>query len=185
MTAFVSEAWPWYIAGPIIGLFVPALLITGNRAFGVSSTLRHLGSAVLPGKISYFRYEWKRIGLWNLVFVAGILVGGFLASHWAGSQQVAISEQTRLALGKLGIHDFSGLAPHEVFSWPALLTLKGFVSVVVGGFLGLRGCLRRRLHFRPRHLRPRGPATAFIGRRTGFLRGRSDGNAFFLPLFFS
>jgi len=35
----------------------------------------------------------------------------------------------------LGIHDFSGLAPREVFSWSALLTPKGFISVVVGGFL--------------------------------------------------
>jgi uncharacterized membrane protein YedE/YeeE len=35
----------------------------------------------------------------------------------------------------LGIHDFSGLAPREVFSWPALLSLKGFISVIVGGFL--------------------------------------------------
>jgi len=135
MAAIVSELWPWYVAGPIIGLFVPALLILGNRVFGVSSNLRHLCSAVLPGKLEYFRYDWKRTGLWNLVFAAGILVGGYLASRWAGSENVAISEQTRLALSKLGIHDFSGLAPGDVFSWSALLTLKGFVSVVVGGFL--------------------------------------------------
>jgi uncharacterized membrane protein YedE/YeeE len=135
MAAFVSAPWPWYVAGPVIGLFVPALLIIGNRVFGVSSNLRHLCSAVLPGKLDYFRYDWKRTGLWNLVFVAGILVGGFLASHWAGSQNVAIAEPTKLALSKLGIHDFSGLAPHEVFTWSALLTLKGFVSVIVGGFL--------------------------------------------------
>ena len=37
--------------------------------------------------------------------------------------------QTGLALMKLGIQDFSGLAPREVFTWSALLTLKGFVSV--------------------------------------------------------
>jgi uncharacterized protein len=135
MVALVSAPWPWYIAGPAIGLFVPALLIVGNRVFGVSSNLRHLCSAVLPGKVDYFRYDWKRTGLWNLLFVAGILVGGFLASHWAGSREVAISEQTRLALTRLGIHDFSGLAPREVFSWSALLTPKGFVPVFLGGFL--------------------------------------------------
>ncbi|MGA2182049.1 MAG: YeeE/YedE thiosulfate transporter family protein [Bryobacteraceae bacterium] len=103
--------------------------------FGVSSSLRHLCSAVLPGRLDHFRYDWKRTGLWNLLFVAGILVGGFLVSHWGGSQNVAISDQTRLALTKLGIHDFSGLAPREVFTWSALLTLKGFVSVILGGFL--------------------------------------------------
>jgi uncharacterized membrane protein YedE/YeeE len=135
MIASFSGPWPWYVAGPVIGLFVPALLILDNRVFGVSSTLRHLCSAVLPGKLDYFRYDWKRTGLWNLLFVAGILIGGFLASHWGGSQNVAISDQTRLVLTRLGIHDFSGLAPREVFTWSALLTLKGFVSVVLGGVL--------------------------------------------------
>jgi uncharacterized protein len=135
MVALSSASWPWYVAGPAIGLFVPALLIVGNRVFGVSANLRHLCSAVVPGKLDYFRYDWKRTGLWNLVFAAGILVGGFLASHWAGSQNVAISDETRLALTRLGIHDFSGLAPREVFTWSALLTRGGFVSVVVGGFL--------------------------------------------------
>ena len=58
MMALVSGAWPWYVAGPVIGLFVPALLLVGNRLFGVSSNLRHLCSAVLPGKLDYFRYHW-------------------------------------------------------------------------------------------------------------------------------
>jgi hypothetical protein len=135
MVAFGAAPWPWYVAGPVIGLFVPVLLIVGNRVFGVSSSLRHMCSAVFPTKVDYFRYDWRRIGLWNLLFVAGILVGGFLASHWGGSQNVAISEQTRLVLTRLGIHDFSGLAPGEVFAWSALLTPRGFVSVIVGGFL--------------------------------------------------
>src|ERR1035438_10037602 len=77
MVAFASAPWPWYVAGPAIGLFVPALLILGNKVFGVSSSLRDLCSVVLPGKLDYFRYDWKRTGLWNLLFVAGILVGGF------------------------------------------------------------------------------------------------------------
>ena len=125
---------PWHVAGPLIGLFVPALLILDNRVFGVSSNLRHLCSAVLPSRLDYFRYDWKRTGLWNLLFVAGILVGGFLASRW-GPQNVAISDETRLALTRLGIHDFSGIAPRELFTWSALLTLRGFASVILGGFL--------------------------------------------------
>jgi uncharacterized membrane protein YedE/YeeE len=111
ISTFVSFSgpWPWYVAGPVIGLFVPALLIVDNKVFGVSSSLRHLCSAVLPSKLDYFRYDWKRTGLWNLFFVVGILVGGFLASHWGGSQNIAISEQTRIALTKLSIHDLRGL----------------------------------------------------------------------------
>ena len=135
MRLFVSGPWPWYVAGPLIGLLVPALLIAGNRMFGVSSNLRHLCSALLPGRVEHFRYDWKGTGFWNLLFVAGTGVGGFVASQWGGSGSVDISEQTRLALASLGIHDFSGLAPRELFTWSELLSAKGFVSVIVGGFL--------------------------------------------------
>ena len=135
MTAWLDGEWPWYVAGPLIGLFVPALLIVGNKVFGISSSLSHLCAAVAPGKMEYFRYDWRRAGLWNLAFLAGVLVGGFLAFHFGGGQGIGISTETRVALAQLGIHDFSGVAPHEIFTWSALLTLRGFVSVVVGGFL--------------------------------------------------
>jgi uncharacterized membrane protein YedE/YeeE len=135
MTARFSAEWPWYVAGPLIGLFVPALLIAGNKVFGISSNLRHLCSAIAPGNVEFFRYDWKKAGLWNLVFLGGVLLGGFLAFHGGAAQNIAISAETRAALSRLGIHDFSGVAPHELFTWGALLTLRGFVSVVVGGFL--------------------------------------------------
>ena len=135
MATLISGPWPWYVAGPAIGLFVPALLIVGNAVFGVSSSLRHMCAAIAPGTLEYFRYDWKRTGLWNLLFVAGILIGGFLAVHWGTPQNIAISDATRLDLAKLGIHDFSGPAPHELFRWSALLSFRGFVLVIVGGFL--------------------------------------------------
>jgi uncharacterized protein len=135
MTAWLSATWPWYVAGPVIGLFVPALLILDNKVFGISSSLSHICSALAPSKIEYFRYDWKRAGLWNLTFVAGVLIGGFLAWHFGGAHAVAISPATKATLTQIGIHDFSGLAPRELFSWSALATLRGFVAVVVGGFL--------------------------------------------------
>lgn len=103
--------------------------------FGVSSSLRHTCAAVLPRSTKYLDYDWKNSGLWNLIFVVGILIGGFLAVHWGAPHEIAISSATRADLAKLGIHDFSGLAPREIFSWPALFSVRGFVSVVVGGFL--------------------------------------------------
>jgi len=113
---------------------VPALLLAGNRTFGVSSNLRHLCCLLLPKRSDYLRYDWKRTGLWNLLFLAGAGFGGFLAAHAGGPYDIQISQQTRVALMHLGIHDFTGLAPHQVFTWSALLTLKGFVCIVVGGF---------------------------------------------------
>ena len=34
----LKQPLPWYIAGPLIGLMVPALLIMGNKSFGLSSS---------------------------------------------------------------------------------------------------------------------------------------------------
>jgi uncharacterized membrane protein YedE/YeeE len=119
----------------MIGLFVPALLIAGNKIFGISSNLRHLCAAIAPGNLEHFRYNWKQTGLWNLVFLGGVLIGGFLAAHTGAAHEIAISPATRALLSQQGVHDFSGVAPRELFSWHALLTLRGFVSIVVGGFL--------------------------------------------------
>ncbi len=135
MRILTSGPWPWYLAGPLIGLFVPALLFAGNAIFGVSSSLRHACAALLPSRAKYFAYDWKKRGVWNLIFVFGILLGGFLATHWSLPHDVAISSVTRADLSRLGIHDFSGLAPREIFQWSALFSFRGFVCVIVGGFL--------------------------------------------------
>jgi uncharacterized membrane protein YedE/YeeE len=131
----LSRPWPWYVAGPVIGLFVPALLLLGNKQFGISSNLRHLCAAVVPGRVEFFRYDWKSQGLWNLAFLAGVFVGGFIAARFLGAGDVAISAETQATLARLGLQDLSGLAPKEIFSWSSLLTLRGFVSIVGGGFL--------------------------------------------------
>ena len=135
MTVWFNAEWPWYVAGPLIGLFVPALLLVGNKSFGISGNLRHLCSAILPGRLEFFRYDWKRTGLWNLVFLAGVLIGGFLASHFGAPHSINISSATVATLSHIGIHDFYGVAPHELFTWHALLSLRGFISIVAGGFL--------------------------------------------------
>ena len=77
-TALVALAkpWPWYIAGPLIGLFVPVLLLVGNRMFGVSSNLRHACAVAVPGRVEFFRYDWRSAGSWNLAFALGILGAG-------------------------------------------------------------------------------------------------------------
>ncbi|MEZ4700218.1 MAG: YeeE/YedE thiosulfate transporter family protein [Rhodothermales bacterium] len=136
MIELLSQPWPWYVAGPIIGLMVPTLLLLTGKSFGVSSSLRHLCAAIAPGKNAYLRYDWKKDGLWNLLFVAGIALGGLLAGLWlANPNPIAISEATHADLQALGIRDFNGMAPADLFSWDALGTLPGFVILVIGGFL--------------------------------------------------
>jgi uncharacterized membrane protein YedE/YeeE len=126
---------PWYIAGPLIGLMVPALLLIGNKPFGISSNFRELCAAAAPCGIEFFRHDWKRRGGWNLAFLAGVLAGAAIAWRLAPPLIVSVSARTVAALNQLGLHDLTGLAPQEVFSWSSLFTLKGFASMVVGGFL--------------------------------------------------
>jgi uncharacterized protein len=125
---------PWFIAGPLIGLVVPALLLAGNKAFGVSSNFRHVCAAIAPCGIEFFRHDWKQLGLWNLVFLAGVFVGATLAGWVAPPEVIHLSPGAIADLQAIGIRDFSGLAPHDIFSWSALGTLRGFICIVVGGF---------------------------------------------------
>lgn len=137
MIDLLSGTWPWYVAGPLIGLVVPALLIFGGKKFGVSSNLRHLCAATLPSRSAYFRYDWKRAGLWNLTFILGTVLGGALAATvLAGPDPVIdIASATMHDLRALGVTDFTGLVPSDLISFGALSTPAGLVAVVLGGFL--------------------------------------------------
>ena len=135
MLDILKNPWPWYIAGPLIGLTVPVLLIIGNKAFGISSSLRHICAACIPANIPFFKYEWKK-EIWNLFFVGGILLGGFLAmSLLANPNPVEIHPNLASELSTYGITNFESMVPVDVFNWSTLLTLKGFIIMVFGGFL--------------------------------------------------
>lgn len=136
MLDFIAQPWPWYVAGPLIGLIVPALLLIGGRQFGISENLRHICAATAPAGIEFFRYDWKTTGLWNLTMIAGVAIGGFLAAALLPSgEPIGISGATRSDLAALGVVNFDGLAPSEIFSFEALGSVKGLVMVVLGGFL--------------------------------------------------
>jgi uncharacterized protein len=131
---WLKNPWPWYIAGPMIGLTVPVLLIIGNKSFGISSSLRHVCAACLPANIPFFKYDWKK-EIWNMFFVTGIFLGGMIAANLlANPEPIQISTKLSIELAGYGVTDYSGLVPGQLFNWPALLTLKGFILIVVGGF---------------------------------------------------
>lgn len=132
---WISRPWPWWVAGPLIGLMVPLLLLTGNKAFGVSSSLRHICAACLPAKIPYFQYDWKN-EIWNLLFVAGIVIGAFIAVQFFNDPNpVQINPKLATDLKQYGISDYHGLVPVELFNWGSLHTAKGIILMVIGGFL--------------------------------------------------
>jgi uncharacterized membrane protein YedE/YeeE len=135
MLEFVKQPWHWSIAGLFIGLTVPVLLIIGNKNFGISSSLRHLCAACIPANIPLFKYNWKN-EMWNLFFVVGVLLGGFMGTFWLGNDaDIQIAQSTIDDLRVLGVSDFSSLMPVDIFSFENLFTLKGLFFFVIGGFL--------------------------------------------------
>lgn len=140
MLEALAAPWPWYVAGPLIGLIVPLLLFFGGKAFGLSANLRHLGAmAPAPARVKpgFLKYDWRRVGGWNLVFAVGMVLGGLLTVVLIGAPDAgaSISEATRADLAALGISDFSGLVPADLISWSALSSPAGIIALIVGGFL--------------------------------------------------
>jgi hypothetical protein len=130
-----NTPWPWYVAGPIIGLMVPLAVLIGNRRWGLSSSFRHLCAIASPVKPPFLRYDWKQES-WNLYFVAGCIIGGFVAAQWIPNADVPnISSQTIQAIQAIGFDPPRGLVPREVFSFSQLGTWRGLWMVVAGGFL--------------------------------------------------
>lgn len=135
MLDFIKEPWHWSVAGVLIGLTVPILLIIGNKSFGISSSLRHICAACIPANISFFKYDWKK-EMWNLFFVAGVLIGGFVATQFLSNPEpIQIAAETKAQLEAQGIHSFGQLMPADLFSFASLATLRGFIFIVLGGFL--------------------------------------------------
>lgn len=135
MIEFLSQAWAWYISGPLIALVMFLLLWTGG-SFGVSSTLRSVCAIGGAGKrVDFFDFDWKA-QRWNLVFVAGAIIGGFIAANWLHNPEpLDLSPATVADLQALNISFDGGLAPNQLFSWESLMTVQGFLTLVIGGFL--------------------------------------------------
>ncbi len=131
----IKQPWPWYVAGPLIGLMVPTLLIFGNKTFGISSSLRHVCAACVPSKIPFFSYDWKK-EVWNLFFVFGIFLGGILtALYFKNDSSMILHPDLVSELADYGVTDISGLIPSDLFSWQSLGTTRGFLLMVIGGFM--------------------------------------------------
>ena len=132
---WLSQPWPWYVGGPLIGLMVPGLLLLGNKTFGISSSLRHICAACIPAKIPFFQYDWKK-ELWNLFLVAGVLLGGIVVALFLqDAEPVKVNPKLVSELQQYGVTNYEGLVPPDLFSWQNLLTARGLILTIVGGFL--------------------------------------------------
>ncbi len=133
---FLLEPWPWYIAGPLITLTMFFLFYYGKK-FGISSNLETMCSIGGAGKIvDFFKFDWKK-NTWNLLFLLGTVIGGFIAFNWLSpNEAVAINPQTIQDLSELGFQNAGAqYLPDEIFSIETMLSLKGFLILLAAGVL--------------------------------------------------
>ena len=133
---WIFEPWPWYVTGPLIGTFVPLMLLLGS-SFGISGNLESICMVVGAGKVSdYFRSEFTpRVP--GLLFVTGAVLGGFIAGNLLTNAEyvVSISDEAHRIISDWGITQFDGLQPEELFNWNFLFTIQGVILLCLGGFL--------------------------------------------------
>ena len=135
MREFLTQTWPWWFSGAMISAIMFFLIYFG-RSFGFSSNLRTICAAAgLGKKTKFFNFNW-RSQTWNLVFLAGAIIGGFIAKQFLSSgAPVEISAATVHDLGKLDIAAPVSLQPPELFGLEAILTIKGFLVLAAGGLM--------------------------------------------------
>lgn len=135
MLQIIQQPWPWYVSGAIIALIMLLLLFFG-QSFGFSSNLRTICAASGGGRlIKFFDFNWKT-QLWNLVFLIGAIIGGYISAQFlSNNEPIKIAESTINDLSKLGISAPTSVQPAELFGTDAILSIKGFLILALGGLM--------------------------------------------------
>ncbi len=133
---FITQTWPWYLSGFLIGVIMLFLIYFG-KVFGMSSNLRTLCSIGGAGRfVPFFNFDW-RAQLWNIAVIVGAMAGGFVAVHYMSDpSNVSINPQTIRQLEALGIDPPQGrLMPEIMFGTEAFKYPKMIFILLMGGAL--------------------------------------------------
>lgn len=136
MMDIITQAWAWYVAGPIIALVMFLLLFFGEN-FGMSSNLRTMCTLAGGSNFSdFFKIDWRK-QQWNLVFALGAILGGFIAAQYlSNGQGIDLNPNTIAALEEMGFQTPNdSYLPNEIFGQDSMLSFKGFLLLLSGGFL--------------------------------------------------
>lgn len=135
MIEFITQPWSWWFSATVIAAIMFFLLYFG-QSFGFSSNLRTICSIAGAGKkVKFFDFNW-RSQLWNIVFLVGAIIGGFIAKTvLSNDEPVQISEETVSTLNEFGFSAPTSVQPPELFSADAVFTLKGFLILAIGGLM--------------------------------------------------
>jgi len=138
---FISQPWHWSVSGAMI-VAVMFLLLWFGGEFGVSSNLRTMCAMSGAGKKhDFFKFDWRN-QIWNLVFIGGAIIGGFIATSWfASPEPVQISSATQDYLASVGIEtpqtieEGSGYIPKEIFAVENAFSAGNLLIIILGGLL--------------------------------------------------
>ena len=135
MFELIKQPWPWYTSGAAIALVMVILLYFG-KSFGFSSNLRTICTIAGAGKrVKFFDFDWKT-QKWNLLFLIGSVIGGYVAANFLSNPaEMTLSAATIQDLKQLGIQFKGGLNPAELFSAASLASPKTFLILIMGGLL--------------------------------------------------
>ncbi len=139
--SILNVPWHWAFSGFMIVIVMFLLLYAGQR-FGISSSFDAICTLAGAGKrVKYFDKDWRK-SAWLFVFLFGTLAGAAIATKWMQNPlPVQVSEATRGDLAELGIRtpttleEGGGYVPEEIFNFESLLTARGFILLIIGGFL--------------------------------------------------
>src|SRR4029077_16597976 len=95
-----------------------SFLIFSGKTFGFSANLSNICSMFGAGKrIPFFNFSWKN-QRWNLWFLIGSIIGGFIAAHFLQLPgPISLSQSTISDLQKLNIPFDGHLEPGFIFNW--------------------------------------------------------------------
>ena len=84
----------WAVSGFFIALILITLIYLG-KTLGASSVFRTICAAGGAGKkVSFFNFNWRG-QYWNVLFIIGVLLGGFISERYlTNNKPVAITDNT-------------------------------------------------------------------------------------------
>lgn len=135
MFDFLFAPWPWYVGGPLLGLSVPLMMILASRQPGMAMVFKATCTAVFGKKVSFFNYDWKG-DIWRFFFVSGVALGGFYGGMvFYNGEPIALNPSVMDSLRNMGITDFTGMIPGDLFNLSSLSNPGVVLILFLGGLL--------------------------------------------------
>jgi len=143
VTDMLSQPWPWYVSGALIVLIMQLLVFNG-KSFGVSASMRAACSAMGAGKsVSFFDFDWKGSQGWNMLFITGAAIGGFISMQFlSGDEAMDLGSKTMEYVKSIGFSEpevadngKTMLLPKEYNDPNFVFSAKGLFILIFGGFL--------------------------------------------------